>query len=106
METLLNSKRKLLADYQITLFGLRPELNLSLEILLDAIKSYADKKTFLTLNGVIDIAIQQSGSQKIKINLDICVYIMKIGATIRKSVSSCNQRVARIYGRTPVNRRM
>ena len=45
------------------------ELNLSLEILLDAIKSYADKKTFLTLNGVIDIAIQQSGSQKIKINL-------------------------------------
>ena len=70
LETLLNSKRKLLADYQITLFGLRPELKLSLEILLDAIKSYADKKTFLTLNGVIDIAIQQSGSQKIKINLD------------------------------------
>lgn len=27
-------------------------------------KSYADKKTFLTLNGVIDIAIQQSGSQR------------------------------------------
>ena len=31
---------------------------------------------------------------------------MKIGATIRKSVSSCNQRVASIYGRTTVNRRM
>lgn len=70
LETLLNSKRKLLADYQAALFGLKPEVNPSLEILVDAIKNYADKKRFLTLNGVIDIAIQQSGNQKVKINLD------------------------------------
>lgn len=70
LETLLNSKRKLLADYQAALFGFRTEVNPSLEILIDAIKNYADKKTFLTLNGVIDIAIQQSGNQKVKINLD------------------------------------
>lgn len=78
LETLLNSKRKLLADYQAALFGLKTEVNPSLEILIDAIKNYTDKKTFLTLNGVIDIAIQQSGDKKVKINLnsqrlfDIC----------------------------------
>lgn len=70
LETLLNSKRNLLADYQATLYGSRPEVNPSLEILIDAIKNYTDKKTFLTLNGVIDIAIQQSGNQKVNINLD------------------------------------
>lgn len=33
-------------------------------------KNYTAKKTFLTLNSVIDIAIQQSGNQKVNINLD------------------------------------
>ena len=70
LETLLNSKRKLLADYQAALFGFKTEVNPSLEILIDAIKNYTDKKTFLTLNSVIDIAIQQSGNQKVNINLD------------------------------------
>lgn len=70
LETLLNSKRKLLADYQTALFGFKTEVNPSLEILIDAIKNYTAKKTFLTLNSVIDIAIQQSGNQKVNINLD------------------------------------
>ena len=70
LETLLNSKRKLLADYQAALFSSKTEVNPSLEILIDAIKNYTDKKTFLTLNGVIDIAIQQSGNKKVKINLN------------------------------------
>ena len=70
LETLLNSKRKLLADYQAALFGFKTEVNPSLEILIDAIKNYTDKKTFLTLNSVIDIAIQQTGNQKVNINLD------------------------------------
>lgn len=69
LESLLNSKRRLLADYQSSLLGLT-EINLSLEILTDAIKSYKEKQTFLTINGVIDIAIQKSGTHKIKINLD------------------------------------
>ncbi len=70
LDSLLNSKRKLLADYQSALFNLIPEVNLSLEILIDAIKSYVSRQSFLTINGVIDIAIQQSGIQKNNINLD------------------------------------
>lgn len=70
LDSLLNSKRKLLADYQTSLFSLIPEVNLSLEILIDAIRSYINRKTFITINGIIDIAIQQSKAQKNKINLD------------------------------------
>lgn len=46
LETLLNSKRKLLADYQTALFGFKTEVNPSLEILIDAIKIIQLKRHF------------------------------------------------------------
>lgn len=69
LESIIYSKRKLLYNYQIAL-NQPPKKSIYLELLLDSLNNYQKNETFLSLNNVLDTAIQNASVNNPNIEIE------------------------------------
>jgi len=73
LDKLINSPKKILGEYQTVLIPSQTK-NISLEIFIDSLKSYIQTGQFLSLNGIIDKAIQYASI--INPNIDFGIHYL------------------------------
>lgn len=83
LEQLINSKRKFLYDYRIAGIPQSIPKYIGFDILLDCLKNYLEKKTFLTFNGVLDIAIRMASITNPKISISSSTFMGSCNGGLR-----------------------
>lgn len=73
LENILKNESSYLEEYRHVVFSFSKPINISLRFLLECIKNYQEKKEFIALNDMIDLAISENNAYNPKISFDLFI---------------------------------